>query len=85
MFLKGESVGAILVVGMLIVPAATGYLLTERLSVMIMISLIVGALSSVFGYYTAVVLDVSIAGCMVAVSGLIFGRVFVLTYPWNRV
>ncbi|WP_262365954.1 metal ABC transporter permease [Bacillus sp. E214] len=76
--------GAILVIGMLIIPASTAYLLTERLSVMIMISLIVGV-SSVFGYYTAVVLDVSIAGCMVAVSGLIFGRVFVLTYPWNRV
>ncbi|OCA89534.1 metal ABC transporter permease [Bacillus sp. FJAT-27986] len=76
--------GAILVIGMLIIPASTAYLLTERLSVMIMISLIVGV-SSVFGYYTAVVLYVSIAGCMVAVSGLIFGRVFVLTYPWNRV
>jgi manganese/zinc/iron transport system permease protein len=67
-----ESVGAILVVGMLIVPAATAYLLTEKLSVMIGISMIIGVISSVLGYYMAYVYDASIAGCMITVAGMLF-------------
>ena len=67
-----DSVGAILVVGMLIVPAATAYLLTEQLSKMIIISCIIGVACSVFGYYVATMLDASIAGCMIAVAGFLF-------------
>ncbi|MCG7379987.1 metal ABC transporter permease [Paenibacillus sp. ACRSA] len=67
-----ESVGSILVVGMLIVPAATAYLLTDRLGKMILYSVLVGAASSVGGYIMAYMLDASIAGCMVAVAGILF-------------
>ncbi|TFE24260.1 metal ABC transporter permease [Cohnella luojiensis] len=67
-----ESVGAILVVGLLIVPPATAYLLTDRLGMMIVLSLIIGVISSVAGYYTAAALDASIAGCMVCVAGVLF-------------
>lgn len=67
-----ESVGAILVVGMLVVPPATAYLLTDKLSRMIGYSIIIGCLSSVIGYYMASVLDASIAGCMITVAGMIF-------------
>ncbi len=67
-----ESVGAILVVGMLIVPAATAYLLTDKLSRMIIISCITGILCSVCGYYLAAWLDASIAGSMVTVAGIFF-------------
>ncbi|MCP1307544.1 metal ABC transporter permease [Paenibacillus tyrfis] len=67
-----ESVGAILVVGMLVVPAATAYLLTEKLSRMILYSMGVGILSAVFGYLAAVLLDASIAGCMIVAAGVLF-------------
>ncbi|UHA74630.1 metal ABC transporter permease [Paenibacillus sp. 481] len=67
-----ESVGAILVVGMLIVPAATAYLLTERLSVMIAYSVAIGVVCAVVGYYAAAWLDASIAGMMVSVAGVLF-------------
>ncbi|KZE83471.1 iron ABC transporter [Paenibacillus elgii] len=67
-----ESVGAILVVGMLVVPAATAYLLTEKLSRMILYSMGVGVLSAVLGYLAAVLLDASIAGCMIVVAGVLF-------------
>ncbi|WP_145408715.1 metal ABC transporter permease [Paenibacillus xylanexedens] len=67
-----ESVGSILVVGMLIVPAATAYLLTDRLGKMILYSVLVGAASSVGGYIMAYMLDASIAGCMVAIAGILF-------------
>jgi manganese/zinc/iron transport system permease protein len=67
-----ESVGAILVVGMLVVPAATAYLLTERLGVMIVYSMLVGVISSTAGYYASALLDASIAGCMIAAAGVLF-------------
>ncbi|MBP1154347.1 MULTISPECIES: metal ABC transporter permease [unclassified Paenibacillus] len=67
-----ESVGAILVVGLLVVPAATAYLLTERLSRMIFYSMGIGALSAVSGYYISVLLDASIAGCMITMAGILF-------------
>jgi manganese/zinc/iron transport system permease protein len=67
-----ESVGAILVVGMLVVPPATAYLLTEKLSRMIVYSVLIGCASSVIGYYVASVLDASIAGSMISVAGILF-------------
>lgn len=67
-----ESVGAILVVGLLIIPPATAYLLTDRLGVMIGLSVVIGVVSSVAGYYAAFALDASIAGCMVCVAGALF-------------
>lgn len=67
-----ESVGSILVVGMLIVPAATAYLLTDRLGKMILYAVLIGAASSVGGYIMAYALDASIAGCMVAFAGVLF-------------
>ncbi|MCK6076303.1 metal ABC transporter permease [Paenibacillus silvae] len=67
-----ESVGSILVVGMLIVPAAAAYLLTDQLGKMIVYAVLIGAASSVGGYLMAYVMDASIAGCMVAVAGILF-------------
>ena len=67
-----QSVGAILIVAFMIVPPATAYLLTERLSVMIALAVGVGAISSVLGYALAIVLDASIAGCMASVAGILF-------------
>jgi len=67
-----ESVGAILVVAMLVVPSATAYLLTDRLHAMLFISMGVGVLSAVCGYFLASWLDSSIAGAMTTVAGLLF-------------
>jgi manganese/zinc/iron transport system permease protein len=64
-----ESVGAILVVGMLVVPPLTAYLLTEKLSGMIVYSVGIGAISSIAGYYLAKWLDASIAASMITVAG----------------
>ncbi len=67
-----ESVGAILVVGMLVVPPATAYLLTERLNRMIIYSMIIGVVCTFAGYYISYLLDASIAGCMITVAGVLF-------------
>lgn len=74
-----ESVGAILVVAMLVVPSATAYLLTDRLHVMLFISMGVGVLSAVLGYFLASWLDSSIAGAMTAVAGLLFLLAFLFS------
>jgi len=66
------AVGAILVVALLIVPAATAYLLTDRLDMMIVLSLASGIASAVIGYYVAMAFDVSISGMMAVTGGVIF-------------
>ncbi|MCP3033353.1 metal ABC transporter permease [Halobacillus sp. A1] len=74
-----DSVGAILVVAMLIVPGATAYLLTDHFGWMIALSAIIGALASIIGYVFAVWLDVSIAGSMAVSCGLLFTMAFFLS------
>ena len=71
-----EVVGAVLVVGFLIIPAATAQLVTEKLKMMLLWACVFGVLAVVFGYYLAVYFNVSITGAMVSVSGLIFFSVF---------
>lgn len=71
-----ESVGAILVVAMLVVPPATAYLLTDQLSRMLGLSVLFGVSSAIGGYYVARWLDASIAGAMALVAGLLFAVVF---------
>lgn len=67
--LSFESVGAILVVAFLVVPPATAYLLTERLSTMLLLACAFGITSAVGGYYLAAWIDGSIAGAMSVVAG----------------
>jgi manganese/zinc/iron transport system permease protein len=74
-----ESVGAILVVGMLIIPAATAYLLTDRLGMMILLSVGVGIASTFVGYGAAVIIDASIAGCIVCAAGILFVLAFLFS------
>jgi len=68
-----EAVGSILVIAMLIVPAATAHLLSDRLAGMIGWSLVVAVLSAVLGYFGAVRLNTSVAGMMAVSAGGIFG------------
>jgi manganese/zinc/iron transport system permease protein len=68
-----ESVGAILVVALLIAPAASAYLITDNFKWMLIIASFIGILSSIGGYYLAVWLDGSIAGAVAALTGVFFG------------
>lgn len=72
-----EAVGAILVVALLVVPAATAYLLTQNLKIMLWLSAMFGVLSSIGGYYLAVWIDGSIAGAMSVIAGFMFIIAFV--------
>lgn len=86
-----ESVGAILVVAMLIIPAATAYLLTDRLGMMLGLSIITGIISSIGGYLIAFTIDASIAGSMTTMAGILFALAFFFSPKhglvmrwWNR-
>lgn len=67
-----DSVGAILVVALIVVPPATAYLISDRLKVMLWLTAIIAIVNSALGYYLAVYIDGSIAGAIVVVSGVLF-------------
>lgn len=46
---------------------------------MIKVSIVIGVLSSVIGYYSATILDASISGCMVGAAASLFGLAFLFS------
>lgn len=79
-----DSVGAVLVVAMLIGPAATAYLLSKSVRGMILWSMTLGVTAAINGYYLAKFWNTSIAGMMAAMVGVIFMLVF-LFKPYDGV
>ncbi len=71
-----DAVGAILVVALMIAPAASAYLLTTDLKKMLGLAISFGVFSAVFGYWVAHWLDASIAGSITTVLGLVFLLVY---------
>lgn len=80
-----DSVGSILVVAMLIAPGATAYLLTDKLSVLLSLSALIGALDAVLGYYVASYFDVSISGTMASMAGFVFLLVWLFSPKYGLV
>jgi manganese/zinc/iron transport system permease protein len=71
-----DAVGAILVVALMIAPAAISYLLTSDLKKMMWLSIGFGVFSAVAGYWLAHLLDASISGSITTVLGIIFLLVY---------
>ena len=67
-----NTAGSILVVGFMIIPPATAFLITSRLSQMLILSCILGISASFIGYIFASLLDVSIAGSITTIMGFLF-------------
>jgi len=74
-----ESVGAILVIAMLILPGATASLLSQRLPIVLCLSAVHAALSSVLGIHLALWLNCSIAGAMVVTGAALFGLAWIFS------
>lgn len=72
------AVGAILVIAMLIFPAATASLLFQRMPALLLSTPVFAALYSFGGFHLAVWLNSAIAGAMVLVACAIFGLVWIL-------
>ena len=73
-----DAVGSILVVALMITPPAAAYLLTDRLSRMLLYSAALAAAGAVGGFWLAVALDANVAGAMAAMLGVLFLGVFLL-------
>lgn len=71
-----EAVGSILVITMLIAPAATAHLLTERLPRFLTLSAILAATAALLGTHVAIVLDTSVSGMISVAAGAQFALAF---------
>ena len=72
-----QTVGAFLVIAMVVTPGATAYLLTDRFPRLILIAIAVGTLSSLFGAYVSFFLDGATGGVIVVLQTIIFLLAFV--------
>ncbi|GHB90524.1 metal ABC transporter permease [Cerasicoccus arenae] len=86
-----EVVGSIIVIAMLVTPAATAHLLTDRLGLMLLLSAIIGALAAGLGHLLAIVIPPLIgfdgtttSGMMAVTTGLLFvlAWLFAPRYGW---
>jgi manganese/zinc/iron transport system permease protein len=78
-----DAVGAIMVVALMITPPSSAYLLTHRVSDMFLLSVIFAILSAILGYLFASYADVSIAGSIASMTGVLF--VWALILAPNRI
>ncbi len=75
-----QAVGVILVVAMLITPAATAYLMTNRLSSMLWISSLIGVASSVIGLYLSTTYNLP-SGVVIVLA---VSTIFLLVFLFNK-
>jgi ABC-type Mn2+/Zn2+ transport system permease subunit len=75
-----QTVGVSLAAAMLVTPAATAYLLTRRLWPMMLVSALIGAISSVFGLYISYYLNI-VSGSAIVLTATAF---FLLAFIWKR-
>ena len=73
-----DAVGAVLVVALMVTPAAAAWLLTDNLRKMLLLSVLIAAASALAGYWLARLLNANIAGAMATMTGVIFLAVFLL-------
>lgn len=76
-----QTVGVALMVAMLVTPAATAYLLTRRLSRMMLLAAIFAALAGVIGLYLSYYLSIA-SGAAIVLTTTFF---FVVAFVWKRI
>jgi manganese/iron transport system permease protein len=73
-----QTVGAFLVIAMVVTPGATAYLLCDRFPRLILTSVMIGTVTSFLGAYASFFLDGATGGIIVVLQTLIFLVTFVL-------
>ena len=71
-----QTVGAFLVIAMVVTPGATAYLLTDRFPRLVAISVAIGSVSSFFGAYISYFLDGATGGTIVVLQTIVFLTAF---------
>jgi manganese/iron transport system permease protein len=72
-----QTVGAFLVIAMVVTPGATAYLLTDRFPKLLVISVVLGASTCFVGAYISYFLDGATGGLIVVLQTLLFLAAFV--------
>lgn len=78
-----QTVGIILVVAMLITPAATAFLWTDKLNIMLVLSAIVGMISAITGLYFSYTFNWASGPAIVIVAASLFALSFVFSPKQN--
>ena len=71
-----QTVGAFLVIAMVVTPGATAYLLTDRFPMLIVLSVAIGSVSSALGAYLSYFLDGATGGIIVLLQTILFVLAF---------
>lgn len=79
-----HAVGAILVIALVVAPAATAFLVTQRLRSMITLTLLFAAGGALAGFWIAYALDAATSAGMAVLYGVLFIIVFVLRLGRQR-
>ena len=72
-----QTVGALLVIAVVVTPGATAYLLSDKFAHIIIISIAIGVLSALFGTYISYFLDGATGAIIVCLQSLCFACAFV--------
>jgi manganese/iron transport system permease protein len=80
-----QTVGACLVIAMVVTPGATAYLLTDRFGRLIAISVALGAGTSFFGAYLSYFIDGATGGVIVTLQTVLFLAAFFLAPKYGRI
>jgi manganese/iron transport system permease protein len=73
-----QTVGAFLVIALVVTPGATAYLLTDRFPRLLAVSVAIGVLTSFIGAYASYFLDGATGGIIVTLQTLVFLAAFIL-------
>lgn len=79
-----QAVGVALILAQLVTPAATAYLLTRRLPMMMALAAAIGALSGLLGLYLSFYADVASGPSIVLVETALFGLVYAVATRSGR-
>jgi manganese/iron transport system permease protein len=79
-----QTVGAVLVIAMVVTPGAAAYLLTDRFGRMILIAVLIGTLTSAIGAYVSFFLDGATGGLIVVFQTIVFIAAFVFAPKHGR-
>jgi len=73
-----QTVGAFLVIALVVTPGATAFLLTDRFPVLLILSVLIGSITSFVGAYLSFFIDGATGGLIVSLQTFIFLTVFLL-------
>ncbi|WP_304504620.1 MULTISPECIES: metal ABC transporter permease [Bartonella] len=72
-----QTVGAFLVISLVVTPGATAYLITDRFQRLIVLSVLIGILTSVVGVYLSYLIHAQTGGVIVLLQALLFALSFI--------